>query len=209
MTASILAKCQLELPFETLRIQTELVKVFPNDEQAWKRSDMARKAKGFQSPHFLLAYRNLDGSVFVMHSQGERPGSSTVVDVRIEPMPGTSARRLAEAMVEMVLSDPRLKCNRRTPQLLEAAVTALPSQDILIGRRATFRDIIGSSEFRIPAISGIAVALALFLGYWFVPSAERPSALWTAAPFLVSAVVAIALAWSLRPPRDSISWSVA
>ena len=212
-TSTVLGKLEfcVEMPEE--EVKSAILQILPDSDDAWERSALCLKTGGEKSPRFWLANCDPEETIVIIHSQGEQQKRSgkpvvTVVEVMIEPARGVPARKVAEEIWSR-LSQARLLGNgHKMPQLVKAAVTSLPRQDILNGAPSNLHDVLWSPEFRMPAVSGLTAAVLLVGFGWWIPESQRPSAWWAIAPFLLYAVVAVVLARSLHKPHEEVSWTI-
>jgi hypothetical protein len=206
--SEVLGKIEMRVPLGEAATREAICEFLPAGEDAWARSNMGQKVNGRTSKTFIHAYRDIDESIVIVHSQGERQERSalvTALDIRIEPAPGVSARRAAEAAWRAFADARPLIHNGQAPRLVSASVVSA-GQDILSGTRTATMDVLRLPEFRLPSLVGVAAAL-LVVGLLWLPDAQRPSALWTAAQLAVPAFVALTLGFTLRS-KEAITWEV-
>jgi hypothetical protein len=205
----VLGKLEMRVPLPEAITKDAISKLLPPSEEAWSASAMAEKVKGQKSKKFILAHRDINDSIVIVHSQGEKKEKVvvTALDIRIEPASDLPARRATESAWRDFIDANVLVNGGYAPRLVGATVTVTPGQDILLGKPTTLKDVLRSAEFRLPTATGLAAAFLVAIGWWLLPTAQKPSAWWTVAQLVVPAAVAIVLALTLRS-KEAITWRV-
>jgi len=205
----VLGTLAIRVPLPEAGTKVAISRLLEPDEDAWRASALHESLNGRRDETFILAHRDIDKSIIIVHSQGETEEEVRVtnLDIRIEPGSFMPARRATESAYRRLIHASALANGRYAPRFGGATVTVRPGQDILVGRPTTLKDVLRSPEFRLPTATGLAAALLLVTGWWLLPTAEKPSAWWTVAPLAMQAVVAFVLALTLRF-KDDITWSV-
>lgn len=170
---------------------------------------MHTQTAGAQATRFLLAHRDIDNSVIIVHTQDVQAGKPRrlFIDVRIEPAYGVPARAVAERIWERLKAADILRNGRHTPNLVAAAITSAPASEILKGRSCTFLDELKSPEIRLTLLTTFVTAALFTAGYYFLPESQKPTAWWTLAPFGVTGVAALILG-IIQASKKVISWSI-
>ncbi len=205
----VLGKLEMRVPLPEASTRDALRELLPPSEEAWAASAMAAKLKGRKSKKFILAHRDINDSIVIVHSQGEKKEKVvvTALDIRIEPGSDMPARHATESAWRHFIDANVLVNGGYAPRLVSATVTVTPGQDVLLGRATTLKDVLRLPEFRLPTATGLAAVFLLAISWWLLPTAEKPSAWWTVAQLVVPAAVAIVLALTLRSKED-ITWRV-
>lgn len=144
-----------------------------------------------------------------MHFYSEPKGRKrrSIVIVRVEPGPDVSPRVAAES-AHALMTSARAMYNGRGRTRLVGASLSVPKRDkpLMTGKTVSIREVLGSSEFRLPVSAGLVMAIVFTLLFPTLPQSQLPSAWWALAPVFVTVTVAIALVLALAS-QAKLKWT--
>jgi hypothetical protein len=210
VASAAVGRLEVQVPGPEDEVRAQVRRAFPHSDDAWRKSAFGKKLKGRVSANLVVAYSDIDGSILVVHSQGELAGKtqSTLLDIRIEPAASVSTKSAIESVWHQLRRSNALAGPRGLPRLERAVVGSFPGRDILEGQQSQMRNlIVGRSEFNMPVLIAVLAVVTFLSTLSLIPVAQRASGWWTLIQLVVPGLAAIGLAWLVRRKRQ-IDWTI-
>lgn len=212
--ASNLAVIEIEIPLREQEADAAIKGAFPDDMGAWQRSIFSEQMKKRKLTQFRTACELASGHVLIIHSHGALANDKgTSYDIRVEPVSGISARTAAEEMWLRINKSAGFSRGRKGPRLIRAAVGPARGEETLTGASAGAWATLRSFEFLAPIVAA-CVSMLVYAAFLYVVPFTKVSAdswaadgAWAIAPGIATAVVALVLAYALRP-KGAIRWTI-